>query len=68
MTVSSSTASPALAALADNSGASDVQSEASVTMLKKANDQIRQQGEAMVAMIEKAGASAENQFHLDTYA
>ena len=41
--------------------------EISVAMLKKAQDTTKQQGEAMIKMIETAGFSPDGQ-HLDTYA
>jgi hypothetical protein len=68
MTISGLSTSSVLADLADNGNASDVKFQASVSMLKRANDQITQQGAALVSMIEQAGAPAMDQPRLDVYA
>jgi hypothetical protein len=68
MTISGLSTSSVLADLADNGNALDVKFQASVSMLKKANDQITQQGAALVSMIEQAGAPAADQPRLDVYA
>jgi hypothetical protein len=41
---------------------------ADVTLLKKAQDQMKQQGSAMVALLEAAGQSSGDRRGLDTYA
>ena len=68
MTISGYSASAVLANLADSGDAPGVKVEAGVSMLKKANDQITQQGEALVKMIEQAGAPAAGGPLLDVYA
>jgi hypothetical protein len=41
--------------------------DAGVAVLKKAQDQAKQQGQAMVQLLEQSGASADG-LHLDAYA
>jgi hypothetical protein len=41
--------------------------DAGVAVLKKAKDQAKQQGQAMVQLLEQSGASADG-LHLDAYA
>jgi hypothetical protein len=43
------------------------QQDAGVTVLKKAQDLVKQQGEAMVKLLEQSGVSADGS-KLDTYA
>ena len=43
------------------------QQNVGVTVLKKAQDQVKQQGQAMVQLLEQAGVSADGS-KLDTYA
>jgi|CZKM01.1.fsa_nt_gi hypothetical protein len=43
------------------------QQNVGVTVLKKAQDQVKQQGQAMVKLLEQAGVSADGS-KLDTYA
>ena len=48
--------------------AQSTQSEIGVTMLKKAQDVETQQGQAMISMLEKSGATPADNGHLDVYA
>ena len=47
--------------------AQTTQQDAGVTVLKKAQDLVKQQGEAMVKLLEQSGVSADSS-KLDTYA
>ncbi len=68
MTISSlSPDSSLLAALSSDNKQQSVQNDFGVTVLKKANDQMTQEGQALINMIEQTGATA-NPYHLDTYA
>lgn len=69
MNISSTTAAPIIAKLSGEGDPQSAEAALSVNMLKKVQDQMKQQGDAMVSMIEQAGApAAGNQFHLDAYA
>ncbi len=46
--------------LLDNGAKSPVSTEVGVRMLKKSNDQITQQGQAVIQMVEQAGAVAKS--------
>jgi len=48
--------------------AQSTQSEIGVTMLKKAQDVETQQGQALISMLEQAGATPADNGHLDVYA
>jgi hypothetical protein len=57
--------------LADSSSSSGQQTDLQVTLLKKAQDQMTQQGQAMVQLIEQtpnAGEAPARRLGLDTYA
>jgi hypothetical protein len=47
--------------------AETTQQDAGVAVLKKARDQVKQQGQAMVQLLEQSGVSADG-LHLDAYA
>jgi hypothetical protein len=47
--------------------AQTTQQDAGVTVLKKAQDAVKQQGQAMVQLLEQSGVSADGS-HLDAYA
>ena len=47
--------------------AQTTQQDVGVTVLKKAQDQVKQQGQAMVELLEQSGVSADGS-HLDAYA
>jgi hypothetical protein len=47
--------------------AETAQQDARAAVLKKAQDQVKQQGQAMVQLLEQSGVSADG-LHLDTYA
>ena len=64
MTISGSTASTVLGNVANADGAA---TEVGVAMLKKAQDQMKQQGEALVKMIEQTPNGSDGQ-RLDVYA
>lgn len=69
MTISSLSSDPSvLAAMATNNKQADLQNEVGITMLKKANDQMTQQGEALINMISQTGPAAVSDHHLDAYA
>lgn len=42
--------------------------EVGVRSLKKAQDQMTREGEAMIQMVEQAGTTSANPYHLDAYA
>lgn len=57
--------------LLDNGAKSPISNEVGVRMLKKSNDQIVQQGQAMIQMVEQAGAAGKSSPQaplLDVYA
>ena len=64
MTISGSTAATALSNVANAEGAAP---EVAVAMLKKAQDQMKQQGEALIKMIEQTPNGSDGQ-RLDVYA
>ena len=64
MTISGSYGTTILDNLA---GGEPTDAQVQVALLKKAQDQMKQQGEAMVRMIEQT-ANGSEQFRLDTYA
>jgi hypothetical protein len=47
--------------------AQTTQQDVGITVLKKAQDQVKQQRQAMVKLLEQSGGSADD-FRLDTYA
>jgi hypothetical protein len=47
--------------------AETTQQDAGVAVLKKAQDQVKQQGQAIVQLLEQSGVSADG-LHLDAYA
>ena len=47
--------------------AQTTQQDVGITVLKKAQDQVKKQGQAMVKLLEQSGGSADG-FRLDTYA
>ena len=66
MTMSSVSAAPALAVLSNPQRPPDLQSEVAVRMLKRANDQMTEQGQALISLVDRVGQA--NQAGLDTYA
>jgi hypothetical protein len=64
MTISGSTASTVLSNATNAEGAA---TEVGLAMLKKAQDQMKQQGEALIKMIEQTPNDSEGQ-RLDVYA
>ena len=64
MTISGSTASTVLSSMTNAEGAA---AEVGVAMLKKAQDQMKQQGEALIKMIEQTPNGSDGQ-RLNVYA
>lgn len=67
MTISGRNAADALVNAPSPGGGGSVRAEVGVRMLKKAQDQMTQQGEAMVKLADEA-APANHPYHLDAYA
>ena len=65
MTISSSTSPVAAGSIAN---AAESQTQVGVALLKKAQDQMKQEGAALVKMIEQSGPASSGYQPLDTYA
>lgn len=59
---------PAASLLDSVLNAQSTQAEIGVNLLKKANDLQKQQGTAMIEMLEKSAPPTASDFHLDVYA